>query len=127
MNTKPSILYVEDDKDNRDMIEFYFTHKGYKIVTAANMAEGFQKAQENIFDLFMLDSRLPDGNGTDLALKLRQIYPSTPVIHYTGFVKDRHQTMAKCGEAYLEKPTTFEEIEWTITNLLIAKQIVEQV
>ena len=126
MNSKARILYVEDDKDSRDLMEFYFTNEGYAIVTAANIAEGFQKAQENVFDLFILDSRLPDGNGSDLALKLRQIYSTIPFINYTGFVEDRHKTMARCCEAFLVKPTTFEEIEWTITNLLQAKQIVEQ-
>ena len=128
MSTKARILYVEDDLDTRQMIEIYFTSQGYKIITASDSAEALKKAHEDSFDLFMLDVRLPDGLGADLALKLRRMQPKAPIVYYTAsaFAQERLETMAKCGEAYLVKPDSFEDIEATIENLVVAKQIAER-
>ena len=120
MQIKAHILYVDDDKDSREMIMFYLTGKGYRVTTAGSSAEALKKAGESKFDLFMLDVRLPDGNGADLALMLRQRQPSVPVIYYTasGFEHERREAMEKCGEAYLVKPVSFDELERTIQALL---------
>ena len=128
MESKAHILYVEDDTDTRDMIELYLSGQGYRVKTAGNSAEALSKAQQDKFDLFMLDLRLPDGLGADLAVKLRGMHPSTPIVYYTAhsFPKERLETMAKCGEAYLIKPDSFEDIEETIENLVFAKRIAEQ-
>lgn len=121
-------MYVEDDADTREMIVIYLTSQGYKVKTASNTAEALKKADEDKFDLFMLDLRLPDGEGTDLALKLRDKQPSAPIVYYTAsaFANERLETMSKCGEAYLIKPDSFEDIEATIENLVVAKQIAER-
>jgi DNA-binding response OmpR family regulator len=128
METKAHILYVEDDTDIRNMIEIYLSSQGYKVKTAGDSAEAIKKAQIDDFDLFMLDVRLPDGLGADLALKLRGMQPSTPVVYYTAYSypEERLETMAKCGEAYLIKPDSFEDIEETIENLIAAKRIAEK-
>lgn len=129
MEKKASILYVEDDADEREMIEVYLTGQGYEVKTAGNFAEALKKASSESFDLFMLDLRLPDGLGADLALKLRKLQPTKPIVYYTAssFPEERLETMSKCGEAYLIKPDSFEDIEATIENLIVAKQIAEQI
>ncbi len=128
METKAHILYVEDDPDTRGIIEVFLSGQGYKVKTAGDSAEALNKAEKDKFDLFMLDVRLPDGLGADLALKLRGMHPSTPIVYYTAyaFPEERLETMAKCGEAYLIKPDSFEDIEETIENLVVAKRIAEQ-
>lgn len=75
---KANILYVDDDEDSLELLQYYFTDKGYRISTAQNSAEALKKAGKDKFDLFMLDVRLPDGNGGDLALTLRGMQPFTP-------------------------------------------------
>jgi DNA-binding response OmpR family regulator len=128
MQKKASILYVEDDADTREMIVIYLTSQGYKVKTASDTAEAIKRADEDKFDLFMIDLRLPDGRGTDLALKLRGMQPSAPIVYYTAssMPDERLETMSQCGEAYLIKPDSFEDIEATIENLVVAKKIVEK-
>ncbi len=128
METKASILYVEDDTDTREMIDIYLSGQGYKVETAVNSSEALKKASKGGFDLFMLDLRLPDGLGADLAINLREMHPLVPIVYYTAsiFAEERLETMAKCGEAYLLKPDSFEDIEATIENLIFAKRIAEQ-
>lgn len=122
MQIKAHILYVDDDEDSRELLKFYFTDKGYRITTAQNSAEALKKAGESKFDLFMLDVRLPDGNGGDLALILRQMQPSVPIIYYTasGFAHERQEAMAKCGDVYLVKPVLFVDVERAIEILIFA-------
>lgn len=128
MQKKASILYVEDDADTREMIVIYLTSQGYKVKTASDTAEALKRADEDKFDLFMIDLRLPDGKGTDLAIKLRGMQPSAPIVYYTASAMpdERLETMSQCGEAYLIKPDSFEDIEATIENLVVAKKIVEK-
>jgi CheY-like chemotaxis protein len=128
MQTKACILYVEDETDTREMIDIYLSSQGYLVETAASSAEALQKASKDSFDIFMLDLRLPDGLGADLAVELRKMQPSVPIVYYTAsiFPEERLETMAKCGEAYLLKPDSFEDIEETIENLVAAKRIAEQ-
>lgn len=128
MQTKACILYVEDETDTREMIDIYLSAQGYKVETASDTAEAIQKAAEQSFDIFMLDLRLPDGLGADLAVELRKMQPSVPIVYYTAsiFPEERLETMARCGEAYLLKPDSFEDIEETIENLVAAKKIAEQ-
>ena len=129
MQEKARILYVEDDEDTREMINIYLSARGYKVITAGDTAEAFKEAKESSFDLFMLDLRLPDGMGVDLALILRKIQPSTPIVYYTAssIQEERLEIMSKCGEAYLIKPDSFEDIEATIENLVAAKKIAEEI
>ena len=128
MQAKASILYVEDDLDEREMIRIFLSAQGYEVKTAGNIVEALEKARTESFDLFMLDLRLPDGFGVDLAIKLRALQPAKPIVYYTAsaFPEERLETMSKCGEAYLIKPDSFEDIEATIENLMIAKQIADQ-
>ena len=128
MQTKACILYVEDETDTREMIDIYLSGQGYKVETAVDSAEALKMASENSYDIFMLDLRLPDGLGAELAIKLRKMQPSVPIVYYTASVipEERLETMAKCGEAYLLKPDSFEDIEETIENLILAKKIAEQ-
>jgi DNA-binding response OmpR family regulator len=128
MQTKACILYVEDEADTREMIDIYLSGQGYQVETAATSAEALKLASENSFDIFMIDLRLPDGLGADLAVELRKMQPSVPIVYYTAsiFPEERLETMAKCGEAYLLKPDSFEDIEETIENLIVAKRIAEQ-
>ena len=128
MQTKASILYVEDDIDTSEMIRIYLSSQGYLVKTVIDSAGALKRADEDRFDLFMIDLRLPDGLGADLALKLRELQPTVPIVYYTASAmpEERLETMSKCGEAYLIKPDSFEDIEATIENLVAAKRIAER-
>lgn len=125
MKFKANILYVDDDEDSRELLQFYFANQGYCITAAQNSVEAIKKAGENKFDLFMLDVRLPDGNGGDLALIRRKMQPFTPIIYYTasGFAHEKREAMAKCGDAYLVKPVALEDVEMTIEKNLMLNKI----
>ncbi len=68
---KPKILIVEDDLDIAEMLNAYFRVQGYEVFTV-NWGEDGVRAGQTIFpDLIILDIRLPDIDGYEVARRLR--------------------------------------------------------
>ena len=118
--SRPQILHVDDDPELRLLIAASLQEFGYRVVTAGSLAEALQLAGEFRFDLFILDVKLPDGTGVELCQKLHRLQPASPVVYYSGHmdtVAEQH-ALSVCGDAYLKKPVSAEELEKTIGRLL---------
>ena len=105
------------------MISASLQEFGYFVATAGTQAEAVELAEKLKFDLFILDVRLPDGNGVDLCQKIHQLQPRRPVLYYSAYASDEEQeaALSVCGDAYLKKPVSAEKLEQTIADLLSAK------
>jgi two-component system, OmpR family, response regulator len=114
------VLHVDDDPDIRLMISASLQEFGYFVATAGSLAEALQLVQEVKFDLFILDVRLPDGNGVDLCREIRELQPNIPVLYYSAYASDEEQeaALSVCGDAYLKKPVSMRKLEQTIASLL---------
>lgn len=71
MKTPARILVVEDEAATRALIAGYLTEAGYQVVEVASAAACRSEAKRLRPDLVLLDRRLPDGDGLDLARELR--------------------------------------------------------
>ncbi|MFJ7735597.1 response regulator transcription factor [Lysinibacillus sp. NPDC097287] len=67
------ILIVEDDIDIMEVLSFSITNAGFAVIQAATISEGWNNVQKHQPDLVLLDVNLPDGNGFELAKKIRTI------------------------------------------------------
>ena len=115
-----SILYIEDDKDSREMLTCMLEHAGYAVETATSIADGMQLYKQKQFDLCILDSRFADGSGIELCLKLRTLDRVTPIIFYSGagYASDIADGLAAGAQEYLTKPLGIYTIAQTIARLL---------
>jgi CheY-like chemotaxis protein len=59
--------------------------QGYKAVSAYSAKEALEKFDQHDFDILVTDFRMEGMNGLELAHKVRQKSPSTPVIIVTGY------------------------------------------
>ena len=118
--TKARILHVDDHQDTRLMMAALLQDCGYGVLTAGSVAEGFELAKEILFDLYILDVRLPDGTGVELCQKLKEIHPNTPVLYYSAYgdETDHQEALKVCGDAYLKKPVAIADIQESIAQLL---------
>ena len=118
--TTARILHVDDHQDTRLMMAALLQDCGYGILTAGSVAEGFELAKEIRFDLFILDVRLPDGTGVELCQKLRELYPTTPILYYSAYgdETDHQEALKTCGDAYLKKPVCIADMQDCIARLL---------
>lgn len=117
---KAHILHVDDDPDIRLLMAGSLQEFGYVVVTAGTVAEALELAKDVKFNLCILDVRLPDGTGIELCQSLRKLQPGVPIIYYSAYADDADQQKALsiCGDAYLKKPISAEELEQTIAGLL---------
>ena len=103
--TPARILYVDDNEDTRLMIEVLLGASNYEVATAASMASGLHLAHSEAFDLYLLDTRLPDGTGTELCAKIREFDSTTPIIFFSGESPEHLQSASLCGaQDWVVKP-----------------------
>ena len=101
----PRILFVDDHDDTRFMVKVWLTRFNYEVATAENMASGIHLAQSESFDLYVFDTRLPNGSGTELCEKIREFDRQTPIIFYSGDTPERLRSGSTCGaQDYVMKP-----------------------
>ena len=114
------ILHVDDDPDIRLLISASLRDFGYVVATAATKAEAVELAKQVKFDLFILDVRLPDGNGIELCQEVKELQPGRPVLYYSAYASDEEQeaALSVAGDAYLKKPVSAAVLEQTIAELL---------
>lgn len=107
-----NILVIEDDPTVRTLVKAVLEHKGNKVSVAETAAEGEALATQKLFDMIILDLRLPDGNGYDVCAKIREKEITTPVLVLSA----EHETNVKIkvlnvgADDYLTKPFNSEEL-----------------
>ncbi len=114
------ILYIEDHKDSREMLAEMLGYSGYTVATANTLADGLTMARLEQFDLYILDSRFPDGTGVDLCRRIRLFDPKTPIIFFSSaaYKHDIEAGIAAGAQSYLTKPTGIYLIGGVISRLL---------
>ena len=114
------ILYIEDHADTRELVTLLLAQKSYEVITGSTIASGVSLATAGEFDLYLLDSWLPDGSGLDLCQKIRTFDKTTPILFYSAaaYAAD-HDLAMKCGaQAYLVKPSQPAELCDLVTYLI---------
>lgn len=125
-STTRTILHVEDDDIERDVLARLLKKHGYLVIAAANCEQAEQLVSALHFDLAIVDIRLPDGNGMDLCRKLRQtpLNTSTPLLQMSCFDTDLEAKVAALesgADAYLPKSADERELLATISAMVRRK------
>ncbi len=85
---KINILLIDDDRADRRLVKLALQEPwqsvNYSLITAQNLAEGFEKLNCNDFDLVLLDLGLPDSCGIETLNKFLRAFPDIPVMVLTG-------------------------------------------
>ncbi|WP_022852546.1 response regulator [Thermodesulfatator atlanticus] len=113
------VLIVEDDSGVRELLTEFFDMLGFD----AYPAETISKALETIkdkgpFALYVLDIRLPEADGLELAQHIRKRYQE-PIIFLTGLINAETEVYAQKvpNSRYLRKPVTLETIKKVLKEL----------
>ena len=78
------ILVVDDNEDNRQLLEIFLGEYGYDVVSASNGHEAWYLFQKENFDLVLTDICMPGVSGNDLAKHIKNHRNALPVIAITG-------------------------------------------
>ena len=103
---KPRILIVEDDENIRKTMKNILQQRGYETDTAKTGQEAEQKAKAKIYNLALLDIKLPDMEGTQLLAKLHENTPKMVKIMVTGYpsLENAMKSLNQGADAYVTKP-----------------------
>jgi two-component system cell cycle response regulator DivK len=103
-----TILYVEDNEMNRQIVRDLLKRTTYKLVEAYDGEAGVAKALEVKPDLILMDIQLPKISGLDATRQLRAdpATAATPIVTITSFALSGDEQKAKeaGATAYLAKP-----------------------
>jgi two-component system, OmpR family, response regulator len=114
------ILCVEDDEDSSGLMTALFELLNFQAAIASTSAEGLRLSQSERFDLYLLDSWLPDGTGTQLCKQIRSLDPLTPILFLSADAYPQTQAEAfRAGaQAYLTKPVDPDVLKEMVRWLL---------
>ena len=118
--SNPRVLYIEDHEDTRELVTLLLSQRSYDVVTGGTIESGIALASTEEFDLYLLDSWLPDGSGLVLCQKIREFDKTTPILFYSAaaYASD-HEMALKCGaQAYLIKPSQPSDLCRLVTELI---------
>jgi len=119
---KSKILIVEDDLDVAEMLNAYFRVQGYEVFTVNWGEDGVRAAQTVLPDLMILDIRLPDIDGYEVARRVRTDRRTNeiPIIFLTEKREriDRLQGFEVGADDYITKPFDVQELRLRVRNAL---------
>ena len=121
-NSKPTILLVEDNEMNRDMLSRRLTRKGFEVLMAIDGDECMAAVASHDPDLVLMDINLPGRDGYDLTREIKG-NPETeaiPVIALTAHAMsgDREKSLAAGCDDYDTKPVDLPRLLGKIQALL---------
>jgi DNA-binding response OmpR family regulator len=123
---KPTLLIVEDDLDIADMLNAYFRVQGYEVLTVNWGEDGVRAAHGNQPDLIILDIRLPDIDGFEVARRLRESRKTKtiPIIFLTDRRErsDRIKGLELQADDYITKPFDVQELRLRVRNAMLRAQ-----
>ncbi|MBT3189762.1 MAG: response regulator [Anaerolineae bacterium] len=121
-NKKSKILIVEDDLDVAEMLNAYFGVQGYEVFTVNWGEDGVRACLAERPDLVILDIRLPDIDGYEVARRLRKDRRTkgVPIIFLTEKRDraDRLQGLELGADDYITKPFDIQELRLRVRNSL---------
>ena len=113
------VLYIDDDCDSFEMIKVLLGFSRIALAAASSASGALALAKANRFDLYLLDTGLPDGTGFNLCRTLLEIDPVTPVLFYSGHGRPEEiqMGMAAGASGYILKPHS-DKLAETIMRLV---------
>ena len=113
MADKLRILYIEDNPDNRLLVERVLKSEGYEVIAAASATEGLELAATGQPAVILVDINMPEMDGYTLTGELRKIAQlnRVPIIALTANVMkgDREKTLAAGCDGYIQKPIDIDQ------------------
>ncbi len=114
------ILIAEDEKKIAGFIKRGLKEEGYAPDTAPDGPTALRLAEENPYDLVLLDVMLPGLDGVEVSRRLRDSGFSAPILMLTAKdrVEDKVKGLDSGANDYLTKPFAFEELLARLRALL---------
>jgi CheY-like chemotaxis protein len=116
------ILIVEDDESQRFLYQEELQEEGHDVVLAKDGKEALKCLEGTLFDLIILDIRMPEMDGIEALGKITSRYKKIPVILHTAYPEYRNQFIALLADAFVLKSSDLSLLKKTVKELLKRKK-----
>jgi PAS domain S-box-containing protein len=125
---KTKVLYIEDDKNQRQLMIEQLQQRGYKISTSTSGSAGIKKVSSLKPDVILCDLNLPDLSGIQVLNQVKKSNPDVPVIILTayGSIPLAVRAIREGAYEFIIKPFQIDEIETTIQKAMETKLLQQE-
>jgi two-component system, cell cycle response regulator DivK len=117
-----TILYVEDNPDNRMLVRRVLMAEGYTIHEAPSATKAFEVLKTIKPDLILMDINMPEMDGYTLTAKIRALpnMGTVPIVALTANVMkgDRERSLEAGCDGYIQKPIDIDTLTTQIQRFL---------
>jgi DNA-binding NtrC family response regulator len=123
-----TVLVVDDDPTAYRLLREVLAREGYEVETAGSGREALEKAGTILFDVVLLDVRLPDLNGVEVLRELKPLSPETVVIMMTAFgsIETAIESIQRGAYDYISKPLKLDDVKLTVRRALDHKRLLSE-
>lgn len=120
-----SILIIDDEKSQRDILTGYLKKKGFKIFSASSGEEGIKIADQNLIDIILSDYKMSGMTGLEVLKEVKKINPqiSFAIITAYGTVENAVQAMRLGADDYISKPVDLDELDILLDKIIEHKNL----
>ena len=115
-----TLLYIEDDPEQRERLAASLRERGFEIDTAASGEDGLGVLDEERHELVVCDLNMPGMDGLAVLAKVQARYPDMPFVLLTAHpsIPLAVQAITEGAQRFLIKPVALDEMEITIHQAL---------
>ena len=119
---KSTILYVEDNSDNRMLVKRILNAENYELLEATNAVQAINLLKTTTPDLILMDINMPGMDGYTLTTKIRSMsgLERVPILALTANVMrgDKEKTLEAGCDGYIQKPLDVDQLVREIEKFL---------
>lgn len=123
-----SILLIDDDDSQREVLSGFMKKNDYKVSSYASGEKGLEAVKKNYVDLVITDFKMPGIDGLEVLEKVKKINPEIAVMIITAFgtIEDSVHAMKKGAWDYLSKPIDLDELKFKLKKLNQYKNLLQE-
>ncbi len=114
------ILVIDDDAQDRGLIGAVLGERGYEVILAENGRTGLMSCHRQHIDAVVLDLRMPELDGRSVLQQLRTLYPSLPVVVFSGEGTEEAEedVLNRGATAFIQKAFSLEHLGLALQEVL---------
>ncbi len=115
-----SILIIDDEQTQREVLSGYLKKKGYHLITAGSGEEGIRLVKQNLVDIVLSDFKMPDKTGLEVLEEVKRINPEISFVIITAYstVENAVKAMRLGAYDYISKPVDLDELDLMIEKII---------
>jgi two-component system cell cycle response regulator DivK len=123
--TKGTILYIEDNPDNRLLVKRILLSEDYTMLEAIDAKDALQVLESARPDVILMDINMPDMDGYTLTAKIKTMpgFERVPILALTANVMrgDKEKTLEAGCDGYIQKPIDIDQLTREIERFMMRR------